>query len=95
MDMNENQFTEMFFQVIKQWDLYATQVIRNKVLLNKRYTKNLYKRCKKESEKYCISFHDSLYSVLRNGEIQKVTANYIKTNKDEKGTFTKAGIRIN
>lgn len=37
--MKLNEFEEMFFNVIKKWGVYSTQVIRNKMILNNEYKK--------------------------------------------------------
>ena len=76
--MNVQEFTDLFFKVIEKFDDSATQVIRNKMLFNKKYPEQLLNRCKRYNERYCISIHDALYSILTHGEIDKVKERYLK-----------------
>lgn len=79
--MSTKDFEEMFFKVITKWDIYDTQVIRNKMLLNKDYKNKLHKTCELIAFRNHISVHDALFSYLSHGEISRVRDEYLTTNK--------------
>lgn len=73
------EFEELFFKVIQKWNIYDTQVIRHKVLLNKKYKNKLHSTCELISYRNGINIHDALFSYLSNGEISRVTNEYKQT----------------
>lgn len=77
--LNINEFEELFFKVIQKWDVYDTQIIRHKVLLNKKYKNKLHSTCELIAYRNCISVHDALFSYLSHGEISRVTNKYKQT----------------
>ena len=79
--MKLNEFEEMFFNVIKKWDVYSTQVIRNKMILNNKYKNELHNTCELIAFRNHISVHDALHSYLSNGEIRRVKNEYSTTGK--------------
>lgn len=85
-NMEQKEFTEMFFRMIWKWDIYETQVIRNKMILNKKYPGQLFNKCKKFSDRWRIDLHDALHAILSGGdkrksEIQRVQESYKKTGR--------------
>lgn len=79
--MDKKEFTDMFFRVIEIFHYPETRIIKMKMLLNKKYPERLKNRCEKKSDRYCISVHDALISILSHGEITKVYNRYMNTNK--------------
>ena len=79
--MNVKEFEDMFFKAITKWDIYDTQLIRNKVLLNNDYKNKLHKTCELIAFRNRISISDALFSYLSHGEISRVRNEYLTTGK--------------
>lgn len=67
--------------MIRKWDIYGTQVIRNKMLLNKKYPEQLMNKCRRFSDRWNIDIHDALHHIISSGEIDRVAKNYRATGR--------------